>query len=576
MRIHPSGSNSGYYSTITFSTKATKDTAAVVFASFTMVLGRGAWKLHNKFLAVALITIGISLYTTSSLLKTALNDNDGNGMLPHPPGYRSPPLSSLQSQSMPVSVPAGNRDLDVGAGEILRTSEDDNTIPPSALASNIHIAFSTGCSAGQEWQSYALFHSILQSGQTGHVTRVASGCSEKELLAITAAFDKTIRPMSPDRFHLHTTPNYSKVLPGTDYNFFNKPFGLRHWMQESLGYSSTNTADNNVHDDTVFIILDPDQLIVRPFVQDYTYEKEFWYPRNGQPAKHTAVTRGHPMAQLYGFGTGWMPKVNMSGLFRNETASVPYPYDQKLWNPTVVQQSFVAGPPYMAVGVDMYQIVNTWATIAVAVYQQTKDHLSEMFAYVVAAVLTGLAHQLATSFMVSSVGMGNNEGWPWIDDAWAVADKAADNNNNNKNTSIVVFESQPHIIHYCQRYYLGESSGPPDEPPGPEWFFSKYQLPKDFFSCAHALLKEPDNAYAISQQYNTSITLDGTFHSIPVDHRPRHAYMLHEITVRLNRASVHYKQHHCDTQTDTNWNRSFVFRPKADQRNQGAKKKGTT
>jgi hypothetical protein len=525
-----------------------------------MVLGRGAWKLHNKFLAVALIAIGVSLYTTSSLLKTALNDNDGDGILPHPPGYRSPPLSStsLQSQSMPVSVPAV-----------------DTEVPPSAAAA-IHIAFSTGCSAGQEWQSYALFHSILQSGQQGHVTRVASGCSDKELQVIQAAHEKTIRPMSPDRFHLHTTPNFSKVLPGTDYNFFNKPFGLRHWMQESLGYSSTNTAQSNINDDTVFIILDPDQLIVRPFVQDYTTEPEFWYPRN-QPAKHTAVTRGHPMGQLYGFGTGWMPKVNMSGLFQssnsnNETASVPYPYDPKLWNEKTVQQSFAAGPPYIAVGVDMYQIVNTWATIAVPVYQQTKDHLSEMFAYVVAAVLAGLPHQLATSFMVSSVGMGPQEGWPWIDDAWAAVDAAAAAADNNNNNTSIVYESQPHIIHYCQRYFLGESSEP-DEPPGPEWFFSKYQLPKDFFSCAHALLKEPVNAYRMGHMYNTSITLDGTFHNIPQAHRPRHAYMLREITVRLNLASVHYKQRHCNASTFANWNRSFVFRPKEDQRVKAAKQK---
>jgi hypothetical protein len=497
-------------------------------------MGCRAWNLHKTFLAVALIAIGISLFTSSSLLKTAQNDGaHGNEMFlpPQSPGYR------LDSK---------NDDKD----DVINSQS-------SVTAPAIHIAFSTGCSGSQEWQSYALFHSILQSGQKGEVTRVASGCSDKELEVIQASHEKTIRTMS-DRFHLHTTPNYSRVLKGSDYNFFNKPFGLRHWMQESLGF-----PNNTDHDETVFVILDPDQLIVRPFVHDYTEQAEFWFPHN-QPAKHTAVTRGHPMAQLYGFGVRWMSDVNMSAIFNssNET-SILYSnnHDKKLWNPTTVSQSFVAGPPYMAVGRDMYNIVNTWATVAVKVYQQTKDHLSEMFAYVVAAVHCGLQHQLATSFMVSSVGMGPSEGWKWIDDAWAAS--ATDNTNK-----AIVVQTQPHMIHYCQRYHLGQVPGPEPEP---MWFFSKYQLPKDFFTCEHALLKEP--AYVISNMYNSSVTLDGAFHNIPVDQRPRMAYMLREITVRLNDASVHYKQHHCNAST-ANWNRSFVFQPKTDQKLK-ARKRGT-
>jgi hypothetical protein len=505
-----------------------------------MAMGRRAWNLHKTFLAVAVIAIGISLFTSSSLLKAAKSDGAHENemfLTPKSPGYR---------------LDDKNNDKH----NVIDYSKSSVTAPA------IHIAFSTGCSGSQEWQSYVLFHSILQSGQKGDVTRVASGCSDKELEVLIASHEKTIRTMS-DRFHLHTTPNYSRVLKGSDYNFFNKPFGLRHWMQESLGF-----PDNKDHDETVFIILDPDQLVVRPFVQDYTEEAELWFPKN-QPAKHTAVTRGHPMAQLYGFGTRWMHDVNMSAIFNSsDEASILHSndHDKKLWNPTTVQHSFAAGPPYMAVGKDMYSIVNTWATIAVKVYQQTKDHLSEMFAYVVAAVHCGLQHQLATSFMVSSVGMGPMEGWKFIDDVWAGTATTADDNNT------IVVKTHPHMIHYCQRYHLGQTkAGPgPGLEPEPLWFFSKYQLPKDFVTCEHALLKEP--TYGISNMYNTSVTMDGAFHNIPVEERPRMAYMLREITVRLNDASVHYKQHHCNVST-ANWNRSFVFQPKADQKSK-AKKKG--
>jgi hypothetical protein len=104
----------------------------------------------------------------------------------------------------------------------------------------------------------------------------------------------------------------------------------------------------------------------------------------------------------------------------------------------------------------------------------------------------------------------------------------------------------PHVIHYCQRYFWFP------------WFFSKYQLPKNFFSFDHALMAEPD-FYGTEQLYNSSVTLDGTFHKIPVIERPRMAFMLRELKV-------------CEAST-AKFSRSFVFKPKMDQLQ--ARKKGT-
>jgi hypothetical protein len=106
----------------------------------------------------------------------------------------------------------------------------------------------------------------------------------------------------------------------------------------------------------------------------------------------------------------------MNALFNstNETSYTSQRHDKNLWNPTTVRQCFIAGPPYMAVGRDMYNIVNTWATIA-SPSIKNRDHLSdEMFAYVVPSTV-----DLSIScnvFMVSSVPMGPSEGWKWIDD----------------------------------------------------------------------------------------------------------------------------------------------------------------
>jgi hypothetical protein len=77
-----------------------------------------------------------------------------------------------------------------------------------------HIIFSTGCTQKQHWQSYVLFHSTVESGQTGHVTRIASGCQPEEMEKLHAT---QIVPMgkhfpnSDSRFHLHLTPEFGSV-----------------------------------------------------------------------------------------------------------------------------------------------------------------------------------------------------------------------------------------------------------------------------------------------------------------------------------------------------------------------------
>ena len=117
-----------------------------------------------------------------------------------------------------------------------------------------HLIFSTGCSTYQDWQSYVFFYHALQSGQQGRVTRIASGCNKKN--------ETEISPMSPDRFCLHLTPDFSTVKPGIGrYKYFSKPFGVRHWFQNALSYPKNHEE----HDDTIIIFLDPDQIFLRPF-----------------------------------------------------------------------------------------------------------------------------------------------------------------------------------------------------------------------------------------------------------------------------------------------------------------------
>jgi len=64
-----------------------------------------------------------------------------------------------------------------------------------------HTIFSTGCSIYQDWQSYVFFyHAVIQSGQEGHISRIASGCSENnkgDIEQIQKQFTKEIVSMRP-------------------------------------------------------------------------------------------------------------------------------------------------------------------------------------------------------------------------------------------------------------------------------------------------------------------------------------------------------------------------------------------
>ena len=84
-------------------------------------------------------------------------------------------------------------------------------------------------------------------------------------------FEQSVQMLSPQRFHLHLTPKFSSILDADgnsigDYKFFNKPYGLRHWMEhlELLRFNKdTLQFPEAVQSDVIFLI-DPDMILLRP------------------------------------------------------------------------------------------------------------------------------------------------------------------------------------------------------------------------------------------------------------------------------------------------------------------------
>lgn len=434
---------------------------------------------------------------------------------------------------------------------------------PNASEWKFHIVFSTGCNAFQDWQSFVFFYQIMKSGQEGQVTRVASGCTEEGADALERVFAEQIQtlPFGKNRFHLHLTPDYSGTA-GFDYKFFNKPFGLLHWMEHGMGWSGNATSKNTIPKDTIVVVLDPDQFLLRPFVADFTNDPAAVWHEADAETKEFVVKEGRPFSQFYGLGAHWLPEFTkgmpdiveaaINATSPEHSSLDPNDRDSShlyQWTRGEIVKSYAAGPPYIAVASDMYKIVKTWAAVVVPVYQYTHGHLSEMYAYSAGAAHVGLPHQLADSFMVSSTAM-DKEGWKPIDEAAPEDVCRHARSDVSKDPEAAAWAARlPQVLHYCQRYFLGP------------YFFNKYKLPKDFLSCGKPLLKDPlDHEGAkFATLYDSSVTPNNEFNQIPARHINRHAFMLCYIISIMNEATSYWKQHHCTDEDDPNYSKEFLF-----------------
>ena len=174
------------------------------------------------------------------------------------------------------------------------------------------MVFSTSCNDQQHWESYVFFYHANKVGQPGTVTRICSGCNDQEAQALQDFHDKHIKTMNPN-FFLHLTPDFGqltkkqKLGAQTHYKYMNKPYGLKHWMDNILTMNETTTAESPVQDGIVFL-LDPDMILFRPLVHDFTNEDVMWVTHKDQQQPRTKIVKhGYPIAQQDGYLTNqWM------------------------------------------------------------------------------------------------------------------------------------------------------------------------------------------------------------------------------------------------------------------------------
>lgn len=399
----------------------------------------------------------------------------------------------------------------------------------------LHIVFSTDCSDYQHWQSYVLFFRAMKVGQPGHVTRIASGCSDKETKSVKAWHEEHITKAMSPKFDIHFTPHFSSVKDENgnskgNYDFFNKPYGLEHWMENGVGMGVDPTMGTMKDEDVVIILIDPDMALLKPIGADFSNVNNdiiFKSLRHKNLKHNSRVTHGSPFAATYGFGDQWRTKVNIAGIAGSDSPALEVTDSESL-------SFYTVGPPYIATARDMYSISVKWAEFAPKVHKEYPHLLAEMFAYCLAAAHTKLPHTLVDSLMVSCAGC--TEGWALLDNI--PSDEVCEFPGSMKTGDHV-----PHVIHFCQRYMAGE------------WFFGKRKLPKDFFTCEHPLLATPPKNLA-SIDYKV---LPSKKEKVVIGTRAakQEAFMICGLTVFLNDAAEFFKENHCSGVTGTRLDKSL-------------------
>jgi hypothetical protein len=124
-----------------------------------------------------------------------------------------------------------------------------------------HIVFSTSCSYQHDWQSYLFFFHAMIHNQPGDVTRIVSGCNDEQEQIMRQLHEKQFSIMNPN-FLIHFTPEFGKQLEGVsfqDTKYWNKPFGLKHWLEHRFGYRYEGDISTE-YDDDIVVLVDPDML----------------------------------------------------------------------------------------------------------------------------------------------------------------------------------------------------------------------------------------------------------------------------------------------------------------------------
>ena len=418
-----------------------------------------------------------------------------------------------------LTLPQDDLQMPTKHREFFMNSEPGKNRRAKSLDENYFLVFSTSCSEFQDWQSYVFFYYSWKVQQPGHITRIASGCKPEKEKELREFHKKYITPFS-DNFHLHFTPDYSMISGRPPFKYYNKPFSVRHWMENVMGFPDNHAK----YDDAIFMILDPDMLLFKPFTNNFAGMK-LW---KGVADNTTRVEHGRPFAAKYGFNYNWA-KHNISYVAGPDSPAL------RVKGTSEATDSYAIGPPYLATGKDMWNIVVHWTKFTPRVHDIYKDFLGEMYGFCQAAAHLELPHTVSTSFMISDVVPPREEGWDFLESM-----------DRDEVCKPVDAEKLPFVFHYCQRYALGR------------WFVGKYKLPTDFFfNCSTPLLRVPPKDLAVKYDYYIFPNGERKDYRNEMSIK-QHGFMNCALIDAFNEVAEYFKRNHC-TKEPPNLEKTLIF-----------------
>ena len=291
-------------------------------------------------------------------------------------------------------------------------------------------------------------------------------------------------------------------------------------------------------------------LIQTPFVNDFSRKPithwTSYYQKNPENIFHK-VSRGHVIAQLYGFGHKWRTGA--------DTKDTNFTYvvgtnDSPIWKLSKKEAAgiYAAGPPYLATVRDFYRIVHYWTEFTPRWHHENPVFMSEMYGYSMAVAHLGLKHQLAKGMMISNVDVFKEEGWDFLPSTFE--HNSDDMLEHACDMSRYPTQFMPETLHFCQRYSIGN------------FFISKYKLPGNTFSCGFPLYEEPPtdvakNTFSLFGNFqSTEWNVDNEKHTFK---RAANAFMVCSLYSSLNEAATFYKDHHCGNESHVNYKKDWNY-----------------
>lgn len=389
--------------------------------------------------------------------------------------------------------------------------------------SDMHIIFSTDCKPFMDYQTLVLFYSAVAVGQPGSVTRIVSGCTKEKEKQLTELYKKLF-----PNYHVHFTPDFSyDPVKKTHYVYFNKPYGLKHWLEH---------ADPPVGPEAIVALLDPDMIFLRPITSQIR-GLEGLIRKIPENELFDHIIRGRPAAAIYGLGAPWTA-ISHKHFNKKEICEPNSP----CLNTTreYGEQHYSVGPPYVLHRDDMYRIATSWCRYAPKVHKQYPELLAEMYAYSIAAAHENLPHLQLSNYMVSNIYMNDeDEAWPLVD---ALPDVCQEPTADGK---YYPGRPVPTLVHFCQTYRSGHMG----------WAKRRPQL-LNIFTCESPLLLEPTKDLG-TLDYKV---VNGVTKKIGAKSAKRNAFVICTTHRTVNAAVTYYKQHMCDSKT-ANFSKTIKLEP---------------